>query len=119
MGCRFCGEDDQWIKTCLVNGSRIQVCETCYEALLPRPVIVPGESVITTRCDQCGRYSNPREMAKVSPGGRKDAYSGTCGTCAAPEAVGSSRVVLHPKRSKRNTVTAPWPSILRGGRKTP
>jgi hypothetical protein len=44
-------------------------------------VIVPGDDVVTARCDRCGCYGNPREFAEVRPGGRKDAYAGTCQTC--------------------------------------
>ena len=44
-------------------------------------VIVLGDAVVTARCDECGAYFNPREMAQVSPGGRYNAYSGTCEAC--------------------------------------
>jgi hypothetical protein len=45
-------------------------------------VIVPGEWVVTARCVSCGCYGNPREFADAESGGRKDASSGTCETCA-------------------------------------
>ncbi len=48
-------------------------------------MIVPGEGVVSARCESCGRYGNPREFEEVEPGGRKDTYSGTCGVCAAVE----------------------------------
>ncbi len=81
MGCAFCGGGDRWIKTCLAaDGSRLRVCDPCWEAL--RLVIVPGDASVTARCDRCGGYGNPREFAEARPGGRKDAYSGTCGPCA-------------------------------------
>ncbi len=73
MGCSFCGGGDRWIKTCLVNGSRLRVCDPCWE-VLPKLIIVPGDEVVTARCDLCGAYFNPREMAQVSPGGRKAAF---------------------------------------------
>jgi hypothetical protein len=38
--------------------------------------------VVTARCEGCEAYFNPREMALVSPGGRYNAYSGTCEACA-------------------------------------
>ena len=83
MPCAFCGGGDRWIKTCLtVDRSRIRVCEPCWEARVSEMVIGPGDGVVTARCDLCGCYDNPREFAEVRPGGRKDAYSGTCGTCA-------------------------------------
>ncbi len=86
MSCAFCGGGDRWIKTCLASdGSRLRVCDPCWEAL--RLVIVSGDAVITARCDQCGGYGNPREFAVVSPGGRKDAYSGTCEACMGEGAI--------------------------------
>ena len=47
--------------------------------------IVPGDRTVTARCDTCWRYGNPREFVEVRPGGRKNAYSGTCGACAEEE----------------------------------
>src|SRR5215204_2784962 len=44
--------------------------------------LLRGDRVVTARCNRCGVYSNPREMAKASPGGRCNTYSGTCGQCA-------------------------------------
>jgi hypothetical protein len=83
MPCAFCEEGDQWIKTCRIkDGSRLRVCDPCWEVLSPWLVIVPGDGVVTARCDRCGVYFSPREMAQVSPGGRYNAYSGTCGACA-------------------------------------
>lgn len=83
MPCVFCGEGDRWIKTCRArDDSHLRVCDPCYEVLGSWLMIVPGDAVVTARCEGCGAYFNPREMAKVIPGGRKDAYSGTCGGCA-------------------------------------
>jgi hypothetical protein len=86
MSCYFCGGGDQWAKTCLTpSGSRIRVCEPCYGSRASQLVIVPGDWVVAARCDSCGRYGNPREFSEVSPGGRKGAYSGTCGACTEEE----------------------------------
>jgi hypothetical protein len=83
MLCAFCGEGDQWIKTCrTTDGSRLRICDPCWEVLAPWLVIVPGDGVVTARCDGCGRYGNPREFVTVSPGGRYDAYAGKCAGCA-------------------------------------
>lgn len=82
MPCVFCGEGDKWIKTCRTkDGSCLRVCDPCYEILGSWLVIVSGGEVVTARCDRCGAYFNPREMAEVSPGGRHDAYSGMCEVC--------------------------------------
>jgi molybdenum cofactor biosynthesis enzyme MoaA len=55
-------------------------------------VIVPGEVVVTARCDLCGAYCNPRGMVEFNPGGRYNAYSGTCRACAkvGPASIGCS-----------------------------
>ena len=83
MACAFCGEGDRWVKTCRAKDrSRIRVCDPCWEALSPWLVIVPGDRVVTARCDGCGAYFNPRDMVEYSPGGRYNAYSGTCEACA-------------------------------------
>jgi hypothetical protein len=86
MSCELCGGGDEWIKTCLTpEGSRLLVCDDCYEEHASILVIVPGDRTVTARCDQCWRYGIPREFAEVRLGGRKYAYSGTCGACADEE----------------------------------
>jgi hypothetical protein len=71
-----------WIKTCLTSeGSRLLVCDECYEENASVLVIVPGDRTVMARCDHCWRYGNPREFVEVRPGGRKNAYSGTCAEC--------------------------------------
>src|SRR5215212_11979809 len=83
MPCAFCGEGDRWIKTGrTLDRSLLRVCDPCREVLGPWLVIIPGDEVVTARCEGCGRYFNPREMAEFSPGGRYNAYSGTCRACA-------------------------------------
>ena len=90
MSCAFCGEGDRWIKTCLTKDGFVRVCDPCWEILGAWMVIVPGEAVVTARCDGCGAYFNPREMAEASPGGRHNTYSGTCGTCTRKVRTGTS-----------------------------
>jgi hypothetical protein len=86
MPCDMCGGGDVWIKTCRTpEGSRLLVCDPCYEENSSVLVIVPGDRVVMARCDLCWRYGNPREFAEVRPGGRKNAYSGMCTTCAGEE----------------------------------
>ncbi len=81
MACTFCGEGDRWIKTCRTKDGLIRVCDPCWEILAPWLVIVPGDAVVSVRCDGCGAYFNPGEMKEFSPGGRYNAYSGTCRAC--------------------------------------
>jgi hypothetical protein len=64
MPCTFCGEGDEWIKTCRTPDGVIRVCDPCWEALRSWLVIIPGDGVVTARCDGCGSYFNPREMAQ-------------------------------------------------------
>jgi hypothetical protein len=86
MSCELCGGGDMWVKTCrTAEGSRLLVCDACYEENASVLVIVPGDRVVMARCDHCWRYGNPRDFVVVSPGGRKNAYSGTCAACVDKE----------------------------------
>jgi len=88
--CAFCGGGDKWIKTCRArDGTRLRLCDPCYEVLAQWFVIVPGDWVAVARCGSCWRYSNPREFRDTSPGGRKSAFSGTCSACAEEVSCGS------------------------------
>jgi len=82
MACAFCDEGDRWIKTCRTENNLIRVCAPCWKVLSGWLVMVPEDSVATARCDRCGAYFNPGEMKEFSPGGRYNAYSGTCRACA-------------------------------------
>jgi ribosome-binding protein aMBF1 (putative translation factor) len=56
VSCELCGEGDMWIKTCLTpEGSRLLVCDECYEENSSVLVIVPGDRTVTARCDVCWR----------------------------------------------------------------
>ncbi len=86
MPCELCGGGDRWIKTCLTpSGSRLLVCDPCWGEHAAELTIVPGDHVVTARCNGCGAYGNPRGFADVRLGGRKGAYSGTCPACVAKE----------------------------------
>ena len=99
MGCSFCGGGARWIKTCRApDGSSLRVCDPCWETRASELVIVPGDRVVTARCDGCGVYGNPREFAEYKPGGRHGAFSGTCGPCA--KGVEDSRAELASKGGK-------------------
>ena len=63
------------------GGYRLLVCDPCYGEHDSELRIVPGDIVVTARCDSCGRYGNPREFSEVALGGRKGAYCGTCQAC--------------------------------------
>ena len=97
--CAFCDGGDRWIKTCRAHdGSRVRVCDPCWEASRKAGlVIVPGDHLVTARCDRCGAYGNPRDFSGLRAGGRHGAFSGTCRACAqdeAREAVGEAARVL-------------------------
>jgi hypothetical protein len=82
MACELCGGGDQWIKTCLTpEGSRLLVCDSCWGEHASELAIVPGDHIVTARCEGCGTYGNPREFVEVNLGGRHGAYSGTCEAC--------------------------------------
>jgi len=59
-------------------------------------VIVPGDHLVTARCERCGAYGNPRGFSGLKAGGRHGAYSGTCRACThdAREAVGEAARAL-------------------------
>jgi len=83
MHCYFCGGGDRWIKTCrTADGFRVRVCDPCFESRISELVIVPGDWIVTARCEGCGTYGNPRDLKDASPGGRKGVYAVTCGQCA-------------------------------------
>lgn len=80
--CAFCGGGDRWVKTCHAqDGSRIRVCDPCWEER-PGLVVVPGDHLVTARCGVCGTYGNPRDFRGLRAGGRHGAFSGTCEACA-------------------------------------
>jgi hypothetical protein len=82
MACELCGGGDQWIKTCITpSGTRLLVCDPCWEEHASEFRIVPGNRVVTARCNRCGTYGNPREFFGLVLGGRKGAVSGTCRAC--------------------------------------
>jgi len=83
MACEMCGGGDAWIKTCISpGGTRLTVCDLCWAEHSDDLIIVPGDHVVTARCDSCGIYGNPREFSGLRLGGRKGAYSGLCPACA-------------------------------------
>jgi hypothetical protein len=89
MPCELCGGGDEWIKTCRTpEGSRLVVCDPCYEENSLVLVIVPGDISVTARCDSCWRYGNPRDFVEISPGGRN-----VCPACMKnPDSYASSTV---------------------------
>lgn len=103
--CAFCGGGDRWTKTCRApDGTRVRVCDPCWGARRSELVIVPGDHLVTARCDRCGAYGNPRDFTKLAAGGRHGAYSGTCGACAgeeAREAVGEAARALRALIAKK------------------
>ena len=64
MACELCGGDDRWIKTSLTSeGSRLLVCDPCWEEHASELTIVPGDWAVIARCSECGTYGNPRESS--------------------------------------------------------
>ena len=103
--CALCGGGDRWIKTCRApDGSRVRVCDPCWEARKAELVVVPGDHLVTARCDRCGAYGSPRHFAELRAGGRHGAYSGTCAACAedeAREAIGEAARALRAAISSK------------------
>ncbi len=107
--CALCGGGDRWIKTCRArDGSRLRACDPCWETRRSELVIVPGDHLVTARCDLCGAYGSPREFCGLRAGGRHGAYSGTCRACsgeaareAAKEAARALRAAISSKEEAR------------------
>ncbi len=92
--CASCGGGDRWIKTCRApDDSRLRVCDPCWEARRSELVIVPGDHLVTARCDRCGAYGNPRGFSGLRAGGRHGAFSGTCLACAEDEILEAARAL--------------------------
>jgi hypothetical protein len=85
VSCVLCGGGDQWDKTVRDGeGDTFPICDWCWQADRSGLVIVPGPVVVAARCDRCGGYFNPREIAPTTlrPAARKDAFGGVCRGCA-------------------------------------
>ncbi len=73
--CRW--RDGAWNDTFIL-------CDPCWLPLADRLWIRAGSFSVTSRCDACGTYCNPRELAMSRPGGgyKRDLVStGVCGAC--------------------------------------
>ena len=88
MICEGCGFEDAALKTGRWRGGerRFVLCNPCWEPLPGTLWVVPGPFTVTARCDQCGGYLNPRELAPEArrPGGgyKRDVIaSGLCREC--------------------------------------
>ena len=50
MSCELCGGGDEWIKTCITHaGSRLLVCDLCYEENASVLVIVAGFGLMSQK----------------------------------------------------------------------
>lgn len=76
MVCELCGGGDRWIKTCLTpEGYHLLVCDPCWDEHRHELTIVPGDWIVTARCEGCGTYGNPREFSELFLGGRHSRWS--------------------------------------------
>ncbi len=83
MLCDNCGVESLALKTCRFRTGEIGfvLCDPCWEPLRDTVWIVPGETVVTVRCDRCGSYGNPQDYEGLRPAGRKDCFGGLCREC--------------------------------------
>ena len=88
MICRVCGASG-WFKTVRWKtgawNETFVLCDGCYWPLADRLWIRAGAFTVTSRCDACQRFCNPRELVESRPGGhgKRDLVStGICGGCA-------------------------------------
>ena len=105
MGCELCGGGDRWIKTRLApDGSRLRVCDPCWEDRKSDLLIVPADQVVTARSARCGAYGNPRDFPQMRPGGRHGAFSGTCGACTEGDAKDVGGVPYRTNTSTKESI---------------
>ena len=68
MSCELCGGGDEWIKTCrTTEGSRLLVCDPCYEENSSVLVIDRwgGYPVVTQAVFSCPSVSIPNRRRKL------------------------------------------------------
>ncbi len=86
MRCEGCGDKAPVLKTCRWRsggGGAFPVCDRCYEAPVSRAVwIIPGPVPAHGTCRLCSEWVSVRELEDAKRGGRRDAPSGVCPSCA-------------------------------------
>ena len=84
MKCESCGVEG-WLKTCRwrTGERKFVLCDSCYGPLASSLWIVRGEVIVAARCESCGTYLHPTEMAELRPGGggKRDVIGGVCAAC--------------------------------------
>ena len=89
MRCDNCGHEEAALKTVRWRASEwwqtFTICDPCYWPLAKRLWIRAGDFTVTSRCEGCGMFCNPRDLVESRPGGhgKRDLVStGTCAACA-------------------------------------
>jgi hypothetical protein len=108
MSCELCGGGDEWIKTCHTpEGSRLLVCDECYEENSSVLVIVPGDRVVRPAVITAGAtailvtsWRSALEDARTPTRGRALRVRGRWGRDGTRGAAPSSRLPAGQERSR-------------------
>ena len=85
MRCDRCGATAPVLKTVRWrdhNGGPFILCDSCWLPISAAVWIVPGQVAAFGRCRHCSGWFGVRELTGLKPGGRRDAWIGTCRRCA-------------------------------------
>ena len=84
MFCEGCGVEALVMKTVRrrTEERRFTLCDPCWMPLGDRLWIVDGRQIAAARCDRCGHWQHPSEMADLRRGAKWDGYGGCCSSCS-------------------------------------
>lgn len=58
------------------------MCDGCWHPISHLVWVVLGPVACFGKCVSCGEWESARKLVGLKPGGRRDAWIGTCGRCA-------------------------------------
>ena len=90
MTCDRCGVVAAALKTAKWrdrNGGPFALCNPCWHPIRDAVWILPGPVPCFGTCRSCGEWASVRALADRTGGGKWDAPSGLCQTCAPVEAL--------------------------------
>ncbi len=84
MRCEGCGAYAPAMKTVRWRSGerRFVLCDPCYSPIRGETLIVPGVATVHGVCRGCSGWFSLRDLADVTPGGRRGAPSGLCASCS-------------------------------------
>ena len=84
MRCDGCASSAPALKTVICRADRERrgvLCVGCWLPLRELVWIIVGPVAAWGTCRTCGEWVSVNDLRDATPGGRRSAPSGTCGTC--------------------------------------